>query len=126
MVGYFDTKKSLSYDEFVDAATDFQPLLPFYAVFDWQLAKSLSFKEVGEIQFYESFSNIPLVMPGDLPHDNIDIEAFVEDHKRSTLRKLMKVNMYETWEDDINDIHVVAFADDEDPEGEAVLSSIAI
>ena len=56
-------------------------------------------------------------MQGELPHDNIDIEAFVEDHKRSTLRKLMKINMYEVWEDDINDIHIVAFADDEDPEG---------
>ena len=39
VVGYFDTKKSLAFDEFYDAAIDFQPLIPFYAVFNWQLAK---------------------------------------------------------------------------------------
>lgn len=56
VVAYFDTKKSLAFDEFYDAAIDFQPLIPFYAVFNWQLAKSLGFKDIGEIQFYESFS----------------------------------------------------------------------
>ena len=25
--------------------------------------------------------------------------------------------MYEVWEDEINDIHIVAFADEHDPEG---------
>ena len=55
MVSYIDTKKSVAYDEFVDAAADFQPLVPFYAVFNWQLAKSLGFKDVGDIQLYESF-----------------------------------------------------------------------
>ena len=55
-----------------------KPLIPFYAVFNWQLAKSLGFKEVGEIQMYESFSAKPIFMAGDGPHDNIDIEAFVQ------------------------------------------------
>ena len=85
---------------------------------------------------YESFSAKPIFMAGDGPHDNIDIEAFVQgksyfvwlhrklqvrnyfsDHKRSTLRKLSRLNMYEVWEDEINDIHIVAFADEHDPEG---------
>ena len=56
-------------------------------------------------------------MGGEPPHDNLDVEAFVHDHKRSTLRKLTKLNMYEVWEDDIDDIHIVAFADEHDPEG---------
>ena len=56
-------------------------------------------------------------MPGELPHDNIDLEAFVHSHKRATLRRLTKLNMYEVWEDEINDIHIVAFADEHDPEG---------
>ena len=55
-----------------------KPLIPFYAVFNWQLAKSLGFKEIGEIQMYESFSAKPIFMAGDGPHDNIDIEAFVQ------------------------------------------------
>ena len=53
VVGYFDTKKSLAYDEFVDSALDFQPLVPFYAIFSRQLAKSLGLKDVGQIDFYE-------------------------------------------------------------------------
>ena len=57
-------------------------------------------------------------MGGEPPHDNLDVEAFVHGHKRSTLRKLTKLNMYEVWEDDIDDIHIVAFADEHDPEGE--------
>ena len=56
-------------------------------------------------------------MPGELPHDNIDVEAFVSAHKRATLRRLTKLNMYEVWEDEINHIHIVAFADEHDPEG---------
>ena len=56
-------------------------------------------------------------MTGEPPHDNLDIEAFVNENKRATLRKLTRLNMYEVWEDDINDIHIVAFADEHDPEG---------
>ena len=44
-------------------------------------------------------------------------EIHFSDHKRSTLRKLSRLNMYEVWEDEINDIHIVAFADEHDPEG---------
>ena len=64
-------------------------------------------------------------MGGEPPHDNLDVEAFVHDHKRSTLRKLTKLNMYEVWEDDIDDIHIVAFADEHDPEGESKFLSVA-
>lgn len=30
---------------------------------------------------------------------------------------MFRLNMYEVWEDEINGIHIVAFSDDEDPEG---------
>ena len=53
VIGFFDTKKSLAYDEYVDASIDFQPLISFYAVFNRQLAKSEGLKEVGQIHFYE-------------------------------------------------------------------------
>ena len=63
-------------------------------------------------------------MPGEPPHDNLDIENFVNDKKRATLRQLTKLNMYQIWEDDINDIHIVVFADEQDPEGFEMLHSV--
>ncbi|CAG5110220.1 Oidioi.mRNA.OKI2018_I69.chr2.g4645.t1.cds [Oikopleura dioica] len=117
VVSYIDTKKSVAYDEFVDAALDFVPLISFYTVSNKQLAKSLGMKTVGEVQFYEPFMNKGIPMEGEPPHDNIDLEAFIARHKRATLRQLTKLNMYEVWEDEINGIHIVAFSDDEDPEG---------
>jgi len=53
VIGYFDTRKSLAYDEFVDAAIDFQPSVSFYAIYNRQLAKALGLKTIGEIHFYE-------------------------------------------------------------------------
>ncbi|CBY13690.1 unnamed protein product, partial [Oikopleura dioica] len=117
VVSFIDTKKSVAYDEFVDASLDFVPLISFYTVSNKQLAKSLGMKNVGEVQFYEPFMNKPITMEGEPPHDNIDLEAFIARHKRATLRQLNKLNMYEVWEDEINGIHIVAFSDDEDPEG---------
>lgn len=117
VIGYFETRKSLAYDEFVDASLDFQPAVSFYAIYNRQLAKNIGLKTVGDIHFYEPYVGIPMAIPGEPIHDNIDIEAFVNENKRATLRRLTRLNMYDVWEDDINDIHIVAFADEHDPEG---------
>ena len=55
MVSFIDTKKSVAYDEFVDASLDFVPLVSFYTVSNKQLAKSLGMKTVG-------YENIELKM----------------------------------------------------------------
>ena len=47
VVSFIDTKKSVAYDEFVDASLDFVPLVSFYTVSNKQLAKSLGMKTVG-------------------------------------------------------------------------------
>ncbi|XP_077071587.1 calsequestrin-2-like isoform X2 [Siphateles boraxobius] len=39
------------------------------------------------------------------------------DLHRPTLRKLRAEDMFETWEDDLNGIHIVGFAEEEDPDG---------
>ncbi|MGH0161909.1 UNVERIFIED_CONTAM: hypothetical protein FKN15_042447 [Acipenser sinensis] len=36
---------------------------------------------------------------------------------RATLRKLRAQDMFETWEDDLDGFHIVAFAEEEDPDG---------
>nr|XP_002130664.1 calsequestrin-2 [Ciona intestinalis] len=117
VIGYFESNTASGYDEFVDAAHDFQPVISFYAVFQKLLARQLGLTELNQVDFYEPYMKKSIVIPGETPLDNTVIEKFVQEHKRATLRKLRTMDMYETWEDDINDIHVVAFADETDPEG---------
>merc|ERR1712130_822153 len=90
VIAFFDTQKSVAYDEFVDASLDFQPTISFYAIYNRQLAKSIGLKTVGEIHFYEPYVGSPVPMEGEPPHDNIDIEAFINEHKRATLRRCTK------------------------------------
>ena len=96
----------MAYDEFVDASLDFAPMIPFFVTFNRQIAKQLGMKDYGQIQFYEPFMPTPILLSGSLPHDNVVIEDFVRTHERATLRKLRPIDMYKTWEDEINNIHM--------------------
>uniref|UniRef100_A0A8D0AWE4 Calsequestrin n=1 Tax=Sander lucioperca TaxID=283035 RepID=A0A8D0AWE4_SANLU len=78
-------------------------------------AKHLSLK-MNEVNFYEPFMEEPAILPG-RPLSEMDIVEFVNQHRRATLRKLRAENMFETWEDDMDGIHIVAFAEEEDPDG---------
>uniref|UniRef100_A0AAQ6A3Y4 Calsequestrin n=1 Tax=Amphiprion ocellaris TaxID=80972 RepID=A0AAQ6A3Y4_AMPOC len=79
------------------------------------VAKHLSLK-MNEVNFYEPFMEEPAILPG-RPLSEMDIVEFVTQHRRATLRKLRAENMFETWEDDMDGIHIVAFAEEEDPDG---------
>nr|CAB3227938.1 calsequestrin-2 [Phallusia mammillata] len=124
VVGFFESSSSAAYDEFVDAALDYQPMISFFAVFQKLLAKQLGLGDLNQIDFYEPYMKKPISIPGEGPHDNTVIEEFVENHKRATLRKLRPLDMYDTWEDDVQGIHVVTFADAEDPEGYEFLQMV--
>ncbi|KAJ7307162.1 hypothetical protein JRQ81_009147 [Phrynocephalus forsythii] len=100
---------------FEDAAEEFHPYISFYATFDSKVAKKLSLK-LNEIDYYEPFMEEPVTIP-DKPNSEEEIVQFLEEHKRPTLRKLQPESMYETWEDDIDGIHIVAFAEEDDPDG---------
>ena len=52
VIGYFESTQSVAYDEYIDAALDFAPMVPFYATFNRQVAKQLGLKEYGTVQFY--------------------------------------------------------------------------
>uniref|UniRef100_A0A671UEK2 Calsequestrin n=1 Tax=Sparus aurata TaxID=8175 RepID=A0A671UEK2_SPAAU len=80
-----------------------------------RVAKHLSLK-MNEVNFYEPFMEEPAILPG-RPLSEMDIVEFVNQHRRATLRKLRAENMFETWEDDMDGIHIVAFAEEEDPDG---------
>ncbi|ETE72073.1 Calsequestrin-1, partial [Ophiophagus hannah] len=115
LIGYFKNEDSEHFKAFEDAAEEFHPFIPFFATFDSKVAKKLSLK-LNEIDYYEPFMEKPVTIP-DKPNSEEEIVQFMEEHKRPTLRKLHPDSMYETWEDDVDGIHIVAFAEEDDPDG---------
>ncbi|XP_075950713.1 calsequestrin-2-like [Anarhichas minor] len=114
LIGYFKGEDS-HYKAFQEASERFQPYIKFFATFNKSVAKHLSLK-MNEVNFYEPFMEEPAILPG-RPLSEMDIVEFVNQHRRATLRKLRAENMFETWEDDMDGIHIVAFAEEEDPDG---------
>ncbi|TSK17871.1 Calsequestrin-2 [Bagarius yarrelli] len=115
LIGYFKGKDSEHYKAFQGAAERFQPYVKFFATFDKGVAKQLTLK-INEVDFYEPFMDEPVTIPGK-PNSENEIVDFVIRHRRPTLRKLRAEDMFETWEDDMDGIHIVAFAEEEDPDG---------
>uniref|UniRef100_A0A669BTT6 Calsequestrin n=1 Tax=Oreochromis niloticus TaxID=8128 RepID=A0A669BTT6_ORENI len=107
--------KLIYFKAFQEASERFQPYIKFFATFDKSVAKHLSLK-MNEVNFYEPFMEEPAIVPG-RPLSEIDIVEYVTQHRRATLRKLRAENIFETWEDDMDGIHIVAFAEEEDPDG---------
>uniref|UniRef100_A0A669EDD8 Calsequestrin n=1 Tax=Oreochromis niloticus TaxID=8128 RepID=A0A669EDD8_ORENI len=114
LIGYFKGEDSY-FKAFQEASERFQPYIKFFATFDKSVAKHLSLK-MNEVNFYEPFMEEPAIVPG-RPLSEIDIVEYVTQHRRATLRKLRAENIFETWEDDMDGIHIVAFAEEEDPDG---------
>uniref|UniRef100_H3AEN2 Calsequestrin n=1 Tax=Latimeria chalumnae TaxID=7897 RepID=H3AEN2_LATCH len=115
LIGFFKNENSEHYRAYKEAAENFQPFVKFFATFDWQIARKLTLK-MNEVDFYEPFLEEPATIP-EKPYSEDEIVDFVNEHRRATLRKLRPEDMYETWEDDIGGIHIVAFAEEEDPDG---------
>ncbi|PIO30773.1 hypothetical protein AB205_0182490, partial [Aquarana catesbeiana] len=115
VIGYFKNEDSEHYKEFVEAAENFHPYIKFFATFDKSVAKTLTLK-LNEVDFYEPFMDEPVTVP-DKPYTEQELVDFINKHKRATLRKLRPEDMFETWEDDLDGIHIVAFAEEEDPDG---------
>ncbi|XP_066563078.1 calsequestrin-2 [Amia ocellicauda] len=115
LIGFFKGEDSEHFKAFQEAAENFQPFIKFFATFDKVVAKQLTLK-MNEVDFYEPFMEEPVTIPGK-PYTEEEIVEFVNEHKRPTLRKLRAEDMFETWEDDMDGIHIVAFAEAEDPDG---------
>ncbi|KAL0970059.1 hypothetical protein UPYG_G00236570 [Umbra pygmaea] len=115
LIGYFKSEKSPHFIEYDDAAEEFHPFIKFFATFDPKIAKKLRMK-LNEVDFYEPFMEEPAIIPGS-PYTEEELVEYIEEHDRPTLRKLEPHSMYETWEDDIDGKHIVAFAEEDDPDG---------
>ncbi|XP_056103044.1 calsequestrin-1b isoform X1 [Rhinichthys klamathensis goyatoka] len=115
LMGYFKSEKSSHFIEYDDAAEEFHPFIKFFATFEPKIAKKLKL-QMNEVDFYEPFMSKPVTIPGK-PYMEEDIISYIEEHDRPTLRKLEAHSMYEIWEDDIDGQHIVAFAEESDPDG---------
>ncbi|KAE8620956.1 hypothetical protein XENTR_v10004627 [Xenopus tropicalis] len=115
LIGYFKGEDSEYYKDYEEAAEHFHPYIKFFATFEKSVAKALSLK-MNEVDFYEPFMEEPVTIP-DKPYSEEELVDFIQKHKRATLRKLRPEDMFETWEDDLDGIHIVAFAEEEDPDG---------
>ncbi|XP_067285171.1 calsequestrin-1b isoform X6 [Pseudorasbora parva] len=115
LMGFFKSEKSSHFIEYDDAAEEFHPFIKFFATFEPKIAKKLNL-QMNEVDFYEPFMSKPVSIPGK-PYVEEDIISYIEEHDRPTLRKLEPHSMYEIWDDDINGQHIVAFAEESDPDG---------
>ncbi|CAL1582237.1 unnamed protein product [Knipowitschia caucasica] len=115
LIGYFKNEESEHYEAFKEAAEEFQPYIKFFATFEKSVAKELTLR-LNEVDFYEPFMEEPVTIPGK-GHSEEELVDYITEHRRPTLRKLRAEDMFETWEDDIEGIHIVAFAEEEDPDG---------
>uniref|UniRef100_A0A452SZ42 Calsequestrin n=1 Tax=Ursus maritimus TaxID=29073 RepID=A0A452SZ42_URSMA len=116
LIGYFKNKDSEHYKAFEDAAEEFHPYIPFFATFDSKVAKKLTLK-LNEIDFYEAFTDEPVTIP-DKPNSKEEIVSFVEEH-----RSIAKPRC-PSQEDDMDGIHIVAFAEEADPDGFEFLETL--
>uniref|UniRef100_G1PTK3 Calsequestrin n=2 Tax=Myotis lucifugus TaxID=59463 RepID=G1PTK3_MYOLU len=122
LIGFFKSEDSEYYKAFEEAAEHFQPYIKFFATFDKGVAKKLSLK-MNEVDFYEPFMDEPIAIP-DKPYTEEELVEFIKEHQRPTLRRLRPEDMFETWEDDLNGIHIVAFAERSDPDGYEFLETL--
>ncbi|XP_066537739.1 calsequestrin-1a [Hoplias malabaricus] len=115
LVGYFKNMRSEPFVVFKDAAEEFHPQVKFFATFNSKIAKKLHLN-MNDVVFYEPFIDTPFSIPGK-PYSEEELVSFIEENNRPTLRKMKPQNMYEIWEDDVNGEHIIAFAEEDDPDG---------
>ncbi|XP_038613953.1 calsequestrin-2 [Tachyglossus aculeatus] len=115
LISFFKNGDSEYYKAFQEAAEHFQPYIKFFATFDKGVAKKLGLKP-NQVDFYEPFMEDPVPIP-EKPYTEEELVDFVKQHGRATLRKLRPKDMFETWEDDMDGTHIVAFAEKDDPDG---------
>uniref|UniRef100_A0A452ELH6 Calsequestrin n=1 Tax=Capra hircus TaxID=9925 RepID=A0A452ELH6_CAPHI len=114
LIGFFKSEESEHYKAFEEAAEHFQPYIKFFATFDKGVAKKLSLK-MNEVDFYEPFMEEPIAIP-DKPYTEEELVEFVKEHQRCP-RWHSNFDSSLPQEDDLNGIHIVAFAERSDPDG---------
>uniref|UniRef100_A0A674ECI7 Calsequestrin n=1 Tax=Salmo trutta TaxID=8032 RepID=A0A674ECI7_SALTR len=113
LIGYFKGEDSY-YKAFQEASERFQPYIKFFATFDKATAKHLSLK-MNEVNFYEPFMEEPAILPG---RQLSEMEIVEKGNYTGGIICVPFTNsMSLSQEDNLDGIHIVAFAEEEDPDG---------
>jgi len=107
VIGYLE-KDSPEIKVFEDSAKQYQPLLPFFAVWDKKLAKSLRLKKPKSIQLVKPFEK-PVSFPSNQAITEENINDFIEKNKKSVLTKIRLEDIHDTWSTKVEGYLVTAF-----------------
>lgn len=119
VIGWFEPG-SKELKEFEEAAEEFMGEVEFFAVVDKFWAKRMGLKEVGDVLMWRPFEKEPIEAPDSADTED-EFEDWVEKNKDPVLQELTEFNYFDVWQDPEEDeFMIVAFADDEEPEGRAL------
>lgn len=107
VIGYLE-KDSPAIKAFEDSAKQYQPLVPFFAVRDKKLAKSLRFKKPNSIQLLKPYEK-PVSFPSNQDITEENINNFIENNKKNVLTKIRLEDIHDTWSTKVEGYLVTAF-----------------
>jgi hypothetical protein len=120
LIGYFEPGSD-ALEEFEEAAEEFMGEVEFFAVVSKKWAKRFGLENVGEVHMYRPYEKKPIKLPKNVDTEE-EFEAWVDKHKDPIMQKLSKQNYFNVWKDPEEDeFLILAFADDEEPEGRALI-----
>ncbi|KAL9965120.1 hypothetical protein ACROYT_G028874 [Oculina patagonica] len=107
VIAYLE-KDSPEIKAFEDSAKQYQPLLPFFAVWDKKLAKSLRLKKPKSIQLLKPYEK-PVNYPANEAITEENINNFIEKNKKSILTKIRLEDIHDTWSTKVEGYLITAF-----------------
>ncbi|XP_065844933.1 calsequestrin-1-like [Oscarella lobularis] len=120
VIGYFE-KNTKALKDFMKAAQVFQPITPFYVVYDKKLAKSVQLKKSNSLVFDRPYDKrLTLAEP-----KNIEaIVGFIRNNSREALNKMRLETIHTTWNHGEGQKMFVAFVRPETEAGSQFFSTL--
>ncbi|XP_064650780.1 calsequestrin-1-like [Lineus longissimus] len=107
VIGYFQ-EKNTGYKALEETAKNFQPNIPFYAVFDKKIARQLKLKTFGTIHFYKPYETHVKTVPSN-PAISSEIINFISANRRPILKRLSHDDVHSTWMNHPHSHLIIAF-----------------
>lgn len=102
-------EKGKQHRELYNAALNFQPMIPFYAVHDAKLAKMLHLKKQNSLQLVKPYEKAAMFSSKKGITEET-VAVFVNQHKRQRITKMRLENIHEVWAIDGTGFVVPVFA----------------
>lgn len=113
-------ENSKTIKELANAAYHFQPMIPFYVVYDAKLAKSFHLKKLNSLQLVKPYEKAVSFSKKNLNEESI--VNFINLHKRQRITKMRLENLHEVWAIDGKGYVVPVFAITKTEEGNRFFS----